>query len=139
MTAPLRRYRVVLVESVPSLLDALRWALEETAELLVVGETDSGVEAVALAERLRPDLMIVDTGLHPLDGFAVTRILKELPSPPAVLLLAAHCDPPAVRHAGEVGSDGIAAKDSGWEALLAAIRQALGHAPAPSGHHFPSS
>lgn len=132
MTAPAGRYRVVLVESVPSLLDALRWALAETPDFAVVAEAGSGVEAVALAERLQPDLVIVDTGLRPLDGYAVTRILKELPNPPAVLLLAPHSDAPALRRAREAGSDGIAGKDSNWEELLAAIRHALDSASAPT-------
>lgn len=134
MTESPAHYRVILVEGVPTLLDALRWALEETPDLIVVGETGSGLEAVALAERLQPDLVIVDAGLHPMDGFAVTRILKEMPEPPAVLLLAAHCDPPTIDRAGEAGSDGIAGKDTDWESLLFAIRHVLGHASTRSTH-----
>ena len=133
MTDRSERHRVVIVEGVPSLRDALRWALEGTPDLTVAGETDSGVEAVALAERLQPDLVIVDAGLHPMDGFAVTRILKELPKPPAVLLLAAHCDPPTIQRADESGSDGIAGKDTDWDSLLFAIRHVLGHASPHAG------
>ncbi|MGD9892072.1 MAG: response regulator transcription factor [Dehalococcoidia bacterium] len=130
MTKAPERHRVIIVEGVPALRDALRWALEETPDLAVAGETGSGVEAVALAERLQPDLVIVDAGLHPMDGFTVTHILKELPRPPAVLLLAAHCDPPTIQRADEAGSDGIAGKDTDWDSLLFAIRHVLGH-PTP--------
>jgi DNA-binding NarL/FixJ family response regulator len=133
MTDRTARHRVVIVEAVPALRDALRWALEETPDLTVAGETDSGAEAVVLADRLQPDLVIVDAGLQPMDGFAVTRILKELPNPPAVLLLAAHCDPPTIRRADESGSDGIAGKDTDWESLLFAIRHVLGHASSQAG------
>jgi DNA-binding NarL/FixJ family response regulator len=133
MTRPAAQHRVIIVEGVPTLLDALRWALEETPDLTVVGETNSGIDALALTERLQPDLVIVDTGLHPMDGFAVTRILKEMPKPPAVLLLAAHCDPPTIHRADEAGSDGIAGKDTDWESLLFAIRHVLEHTSARSG------
>jgi DNA-binding NarL/FixJ family response regulator len=128
MTGAPEHHRVIIVEGVPALRDALRWALEETPDLTVAGETDGGVEAVALTERLQPDLVIVDAGLHPMDGFAVTRILKELPKPPAVLLLAAHCDPSTIQRADESGSDGIAGKDTDF-----AIRHVLGHTSPHAG------
>lgn len=133
MTGRSARRRVVIVEGVPVLRDALRWVVEETPDLTVAGETDSGAEAVSLAERLQPDLVIVDAGLQPMDGFAVTRMLKELAKPPAVLLLAVHCDPPTIRRADESGSDGIAGKDTDWESLLVAIRHVLGHAAPHAG------
>lgn len=133
MTGRSVNHRVVIVEGVPALRDALRWALEETPDLTVAGESDSGAEAITLAERLQPDLVIVDAGLRPMDGFAVTRILKGLPKPPAVLLLAAHCDPPTIRRADASGSDGIAGKDTDWESLLFAIRHVLGHASPHAG------
>jgi two-component system nitrate/nitrite response regulator NarL len=133
MMRPPEQHRVIIVEGAPPLLDALRWALEETPDLTVVGETDSGIDVIAMAERLQPDLVIVDTGLHPMDGFAVTRILKDMPRPPAVLLLAAHCDPPTIQRADEAGSDGIAGKDTDWDSLLFAIRHVLEHASARTG------
>ena len=58
----------------------------------VVGEAETGTEAVRLAEQLKPDLVLLDVQLPDLDGFEVTELLLELDEPPEVVLTSSRDD-----------------------------------------------
>jgi CheY-like chemotaxis protein len=83
----------------------LRYMLE--ARGYRVAEAESGEEAVALAERLRPDLVLMDGGLPGLDGFAAARRIRQLPSSVRVpiVFLSGHCGPAFQVAAREAGCD----------------------------------
>jgi CheY-like chemotaxis protein len=75
-------YRVLIVDDVPAVREALRWALENEPDLVVVGEAGTGADALTCATTLAPDLVILDIELPTLDGYAVTRVLKASAHPP---------------------------------------------------------
>jgi DNA-binding NarL/FixJ family response regulator len=62
--------------------------VEATAGFDVVGVAGSGEEAVLLAPRLHPDLVLMDVQLPGIDGWEATRLLTSSPSPPAVVVLS---------------------------------------------------
>jgi two-component system invasion response regulator UvrY len=59
-----------------------------TPGFLVAAEAGSGEEAVLLARRLRPDLVLMDVQLPGVDGWEATRLLRLLPVPPVVVVLS---------------------------------------------------
>jgi PAS domain S-box-containing protein len=73
--------RVVLVDDHQMMRQGLRSVLEDHRELAIVGEAADGLEAVAMAQRLAPDVVLMDINLPKLDGIAATqRIMQERPS-----------------------------------------------------------
>ncbi|MFE5730526.1 response regulator [Streptomyces sp. NPDC056528] len=102
----------------------------------VVGEAVDGEEAVALAARLRPDVILMDVRMPGGNGIdATARILAEAPDPaPRVLILTTFDLDEYVYGALRVGASGFLLKDSGPERLLAAVAAVAGgdHLFAPS-------
>jgi len=122
-------YRVLIVDAVPAVREALRWAFESTVDLLVVGEAQDGQEALVRAADLTPDVVILDIELPVLDGYAVAVALKQLQPPPTVIFLTIHGDAANRRAAASTGCDGFVEKGQGWSALISQIRHALNSRP----------
>ncbi len=118
-------YRVLIVDDVPAVRESLRWAFEETPDLVMVGEAGDGMEALDRARELEPDVVILDIELPRLNGYTVARQLRNSAHPPIVIFLTVHSDPLARQRGAEAGGDGFAEKGIGWSALIGQIRQAL--------------
>jgi DNA-binding NarL/FixJ family response regulator len=112
---------VLLVDDHPLFRRGLSSLL--TAEgMQVVAETASAAEAVELATRLRPDVVVMDLALPDGDGLVATgRLLRHTPRSHVVVLSMYH-DDAAVARALEVGAHGYVPKDAPPEDVVAAIR-----------------
>jgi DNA-binding NarL/FixJ family response regulator len=122
-------YRVLIADDAPEVCEALRYALEDEVDLVVVGEVGNGIEAIDHAAALAPDVVILDIELPGLDGYAVARSLKASPHPPMVIFLTMHNDALSRRLAAEAGGDAFAAKSAGWPALMAELRRVIADPP----------
>lgn len=78
---------VLIVDDQPLMRMALRTSLEGEPDVTVVGEAGHGAEAVRLAERLRPSVVVMDIRIPVLDGIAATRRIVDLPGRPPVRVL----------------------------------------------------
>jgi NarL family two-component system response regulator LiaR len=91
--------RVLLVDDSAEFVEGVRALLDPDERLDVVGAAADGEEAVALAERLRPDLVLMDIGLPRVDGVEATRAIRErCPTARVVMLTGRH------ERADELGS-----------------------------------
>ena len=80
-------YRILVAEDDEAFLDVLEAVLEAHAEFAVVGRARNGREAVDLAGRLEPDLVVMDIEMPVLDGVEATRLLHDLlPGIPVVAI-----------------------------------------------------
>jgi PAS domain S-box-containing protein len=80
-TPAFARLRILLADDHPATLSALRSALSQYPELDVVGDARNGVDAIAQAKALRPDVVLMDVSMPVMDGVNATRsIHDELPS-----------------------------------------------------------
>jgi two-component system, response regulator PdtaR len=114
--------RVLIAEDETLIRLDLR-ALLERAGFDVCAEAHNGVEAVALAASLRPDLAILDVKMPGLDGIeAATRIIAERPIP--IVIVSAFAERSLVLRAAEAGVYGYLAKPFQEEDLLPAIAAA---------------
>lgn len=90
---------------------AIARAVLEADGLSVVGEAADGAAAVAVAERLRPDVVLLDIHLPDLDGFEVSEQLAALPSPPVVVLTSSRPIADLRRRVGASPAAGFVPKD----------------------------
>ena len=113
--------RVVIVEDHALVRAGLRTSLEG-AGIEVVAEAADGVTGLAVVERARPEVAIVDLGLPGKDGIALTRELKALPGAPRVVILTMHELDEEVLAALAAGADAYCVKASDPAVVIAAVR-----------------
>jgi len=118
-------YRVLLVDDMPAVREALAWALEDAPELKVVGQVGDGLAALAAAAQLHPDIVILDIELPNLDGYGVAQKLKQADNSPLIVFLTVHTDDVSRRQAIIAGGDAFVEKGQGWPILINEIRQLL--------------
>jgi DNA-binding NarL/FixJ family response regulator len=130
--------RVLLADDQDLVRLGFRLILEREVDLEVVGEAADGAEALALCERLNPDVVLMDIRMPVLDGVAATSTLLTQEDPPKVLILTTF-DLDELVYAGlEAGASGFLLKDVRAEVLAAAIRTVHGatrcsHPASPGG------
>jgi len=99
--------------------------LEDESDIQVAGEASSGAEAVELARKLKPQVVLMDCALQGESGINVTRtIMGSLPET-AVLMLSMHSEETLVRQSFEAGARGYILKNASDLDLAAAIRRVL--------------
>lgn len=114
--------RVLIADDQPLVRRGLALILAPEPEVEVVGEAGDGAEAVALAERLRPDVVVMDIRMPVLDGVGATGELAELLPECRVLALSTFDMDEYVVAALRAGAYGFLPKDVSPEELTAAIR-----------------
>jgi DNA-binding NarL/FixJ family response regulator len=95
--------------------------------LAVAGESGTARSAMAAADALRPDAVLVDVGLPDLDGVALARELVALPWRPRVVLTSADSEAASPREVRACGAEAFVPKD---KLLNAALDDLLGYRPA---------
>ena len=122
----MNRIRVLLADDHRVVLSGFRSMLDAQADIEVVGEAANGREAVELAERMKPDVVVMDVTMPVLNGIeAVRQIVKAVPSV-RVLALSMHKDSVYVREMLRAGAKGYLLKDCQEADLLSAVRAVFG-------------
>ena len=116
--------RVLLVDDQSIVRRALRGRFRLEPDLQVVGEASSGKEALALAQTLTPDVVLMDIEMPQLDGIAATAALRRVVPQSAVVILSIADDTQTRQRAQDAGAVAFVEKRGATDALLAAIRQA---------------
>lgn len=121
--------RTALADDQPLMLQGLALLLRGEPDIEVVGTATDGCEAVELARRLTPEVLVVDVRMPCADGVEVTRqVVAELGGPPAVecpvavLVLTAYHEDDTVYAALRAGASGFVLKDAAPTELVTAIR-----------------
>jgi DNA-binding NarL/FixJ family response regulator len=119
----MKRITVLLAEDHTVVREGFRKLLEAEDYLEVVGEAQTGRQAVALARKLRPEVVLMDIAMPLLNGLEATRqVLKALPGT-KVLILSAHNDDAYVGKATESGAAGFLLKQTSSHEVCRAIRE----------------
>jgi len=114
--------RVLLADDQRLVRSGFRMILSAEAGIEVVGEAGDGVEAVALARELAPDVVLMDVRMPKVDGIEATRRLHRLDHPPRVLVLTTFDLDEYVYDALRAGASGFLLKDAPEAQLVSAIR-----------------
>jgi DNA-binding NarL/FixJ family response regulator len=114
--------RVLLVDDQELVREGLRRILLQTDGFDVVGECSDGTRVVDEVERLRPDVVLMDVRMKPIDGIETTRRLRELPNTPPVLVVTTFDDDEVLSGALRAGASGFLLKEAPGEEIIRATR-----------------
>ena len=117
-----RPVRLLLADDQPLLRTGFRMVLGSEPDLHIIGEAGDGAEAVELARRLLPDVVLMDIRMPRMDGVAATRAIVESKLPVRVLILTTFDLDEYVVGALRAGASGFLAKDVPADDLVTAIR-----------------
>jgi DNA-binding NarL/FixJ family response regulator len=121
--APVERPRVLLADDYSPMLELTATALG--SEYLVVGSVVDGLALLAEAERLQPDVIVLDISMPRLDGIEAARQLRSSRNPARLVFLTVHEDRDFARAAFDAGGLGYVVKSRFTSDILPAIRAAL--------------
>jgi two-component system, NarL family, response regulator NreC len=114
--------RVILADDHAMVRSGLKAVLGGAVDIHVVGEASNGKEAIALAEKLNPDVVIMDLTMPELDGIGATKAMASLPQPPRVLVLTMHAEEDYLVPLLEAGAAGYLVKSAADRDLVDAVR-----------------
>ena len=120
--APRTRIRVLIVDDHTVLRQALRLLLESHEELDVLGDVSNGREAAAAAEKLLPDVVLMDVMMPGLNGLDATRQIRKRCPNTRVLILSGYEEDEQIIEALRAGANGYLVKESDIGELLLAIQ-----------------
>lgn len=121
-----RRIRTLIVDDSPLVVRSLESFFGQDGGFEVVGIAGTGVEVVERAERLRPELVVMDVMMPEMDGLEATRRIKAGKDAPVVIVFTIEDSGGARAKAKSAGADDFVAKaPKAWDTLAAAIRRAF--------------
>jgi DNA-binding NarL/FixJ family response regulator len=114
--------RVILADDHSMVRSGLKAVLAAARDIDVIGEASNGKEAVALAQRLNPHVVIMDLTMPELDGMGATKQLVALENGPRVLVLTMHQEEDYLVPLLEAGASGYLVKSAADRDLVDAVR-----------------
>jgi DNA-binding NarL/FixJ family response regulator len=119
----MKHISVLLAEDHQIVREGFRLLLQHEPDIEVVGEAETGRQALQLTRKLQPDVVVMDIAMPLLNGLEATRqIRKDFPRT-RVIILSAHNDDAYVEQATSLGAVGFLLKQSSSQHLAAAIRE----------------
>lgn len=116
---------IIIAEDHDLVRRAVRGLLDAVDEFRVVGEAADGEEAVELVERYEPDVAILDFNMPKLNGIQAAQQIRQLPTPPKVIMLTMYSERDLVFQAFDAGCTAYVMKRTVSEELVDAIRESL--------------
>ena len=127
-----RRIQVVIADDHPVVREGLRSVLLTAADMEVIGEAGTGAEAVAQAQALQPEVMLLDIRMPDGNGLAVLNQIKAVSPDTSVIMVTMHDNPDYIFRAVAAGAAGYVLKEANRHDLLTAIRTVLNPSAAPT-------
>ena len=114
--------RVMLADDHQVVRTGLRAVLATAKDMTVVAEAASGREAIALAERAKPDVIVMDVSMADIDGLVATGEILSRPPAPRILVLTMHGEEEYLSKALKAGASGFLVKSAAHQELVDAVR-----------------
>jgi DNA-binding NarL/FixJ family response regulator len=113
---------VVLVDDHAVVRAGLKAVLSSAKDIRVIGEASNGRDAIAAAERLHPDVMVMDLAMGEMDGIEATQKIVDKEGAPHVLVLTMHAEEEYLVRVLEAGAKGYVVKSAADRELVDAVR-----------------
>ncbi|MFC2024058.1 response regulator [Chloroflexota bacterium] len=114
--------KVLIADDHKMMCEGLHYQLCNSPGIEVVGAVNNGREAVEMAQKVKPNIVIMDLNMPDLNGFEATRIIRSRSSSVRILVLSMYVDSLFVANALKAGASGYVLKDRTFEDLVEAIR-----------------
>ncbi len=115
---------VLLVDDHKVVRQGLRALLEEEPEVVIVGEAESGRQAVEMAATLNPNVIIMDIAMPYLNGLEATRQISRRCPSAKIIILSSYCDDEYVQQLTDAGATSYLVRESSANDLTRAVRDA---------------
>lgn len=119
----LQRVQILIVDDHPLFRRGIRWSLEGESDLVVVGEAADGHEALSMADRYSPDIVLLDINLPGMNGIEVARLLKRRHPRLGIIIVTMHEDDEQLFNAIRVGAAAYCTKDVDPSHIIGLIRR----------------
>lgn len=120
-----KKIRVMLVDDHALVRVGFRRLLEDSPEIEVVGEASDSREAIEMAERVHPDVIVMDYAIPGANGAATTQVIRLRHPKTRVLMLSMHAEPAYVENSRQCGASGYLLKNALDLELVAAVKAVL--------------
>ncbi len=119
------KIKILLADDHKIFRDGLRALIDREDNMEVIGEAENGRTALAMARKLKPDIIIMDISMPDMNGIEAARLLlAEMPNM-KIIALSMHSDHRYVSGMIEAGASGYLLKDCDFEELVRAVRQVV--------------
>ncbi len=119
------RIRILIADDHALIRKMVRVILEGYARFEVCGEAYDGAKAIEEAQRLKPDVVVLNVSMPVVDGFAAARVIKEKVPDTAIVILSANADKRFIDEAKKIGVRAYVAKTKAGEALVKAVEASV--------------
>ena len=117
------KIRVLLTDDHTLFRQGIRTLLAAESDIEVIGEAANALDAVALAQQARPDIVLMDIGMAGMSSFEATRLIRKERPDTKVIFLSMYDDEDYLAECVDIGANGYILKDSPAEQLVTALRE----------------
>jgi DNA-binding NarL/FixJ family response regulator len=115
--------RVIIVDDHQMVRETWKMILQKDERITIIAECSSGEEAIQAAERLGPDVMLMDINMSPVNGFEATRRITKSHPGVKIIGMSIQSEPSYARNMLHLGARGYVTKNSHKDEMLEAIMQ----------------
>jgi DNA-binding NarL/FixJ family response regulator len=117
----MEKITILLVDDHKLIRDSWSFILNSDPRFMVIGETNSGDEAIEIAKNKRPQIVLMDVNMTPLNGFDATKLIRKYSPGSKVIGISMHSMPAYARRMLQMGAMGYVTKNSSKDEMIAAI------------------
>ncbi len=117
----MEKVTILLVDDHKLIRDSWSFILNSDPRFIVIGETSSGEEAIQIAALKKPDIILMDVNMSPVNGFDATKQILKISPDSKVIGVSMHTMPAYAKRMLQLGAMGYVTKNSSKEEMIAAI------------------
>jgi len=117
--------QLIIVDDHFHVREAWSWVLGQVPGISVIAQCANGQEAIEAAQRLQPDVMLMDINMSPVNGIEATRVIRESSSEIKIIGISVQAERSYVNEMLRNGANGYVTKNSSSQEMIAAIDEVL--------------